>query len=363
VRVALAAALVGALAVAGAVAGVAASSGRNGPAPGVTDNAYPTSAMTVTRGRLSSQVQVAATLGYAGSYQVVNQARGTVTALPAAGQVVRQGQVLYQVNGSPVVLLYGRVPAYRGMSEGMSGPDVAELNAALAALGYAGVSRSDYFGQGTTAALAGLQSRLGVTPDGVLALGQAVFLPGPARISALGPGVVLGGPASPGSVLLSASSTTREVTIDLDAAQQTEVAAGDKVTVTLPDDQVTAGVVSSVGTVATAPPGSSGGPGGSGGNPTITVQVTLGDPAAAGRLDQAPVEVSITTASVTNALIVPVDALLALAGGGYAVEVIGAEGIHHLVGVSLGLFDDADGLVQVTGPGLAAGQRVVVPAL
>jgi hypothetical protein len=59
--------------------------------------------------------------------------------------------------------------------------------------------------------------------------------------------------------------------------------------------------------------------------------------------------------------VVPVDALLALAGGGYAIEVVGPGGVHHLVAVSTGLFDDADGLVQVTGNGLAAGQRIVVP--
>ena len=52
---------------------------------------------------------------------------------------------------------------------------------------------------------------------------------------------------------------------------------------------------------------------------------------------------------------------LAQTDGGYAVEVVGADDIHRLVPVSLGLFDDADGMVQVTGAGLAAGQRVVVP--
>jgi hypothetical protein len=69
---------------------------------------------------------------------------------------------------------------------------------------------------------------------------------------------------------------------------------------------------------------------------------------------------SITTESVRDALVVPVDALLALAGGGYAVE-IAAGRLHYLAAVSLGLFDDADGLVQVSGRGLSAGQRVVVP--
>ena len=96
--------------------------------------------------------------------------------------------------------------------------------------------------------------------------------------------------------------------------------------------------------------------------PTITVGVTPSNPAATGTWDQAPVQVGITTASVPNALVVPVTALLARSGGGYAVEVARAARGNHLVPVSLGLFDDAEGLVQVTGSGLAAGQEVVVPA-
>ena len=70
----------------------------------------------------------------------------------------------------------------------------------------------------------------------------------------------------------------------------------------------------------------------------------------------------ISTGSVENALVVPVNTLLALAGGGYAVEVVNTAGVHRLVPVTLGLFDDAEGLVQVSGSGVRAGQRVVVPA-
>jgi multidrug efflux pump subunit AcrA (membrane-fusion protein) len=147
------------------------------------------------------------------------------------------------------------------------------------------------------------------------------------------------------------------VTVNLDAAQQTEVTAGDQVTITLPGGQTTPGVVSSVGKVATQPS-----PGTSGSTPTIIVKVTATDPKAAGGLDQAPVQVSITTGRVSNALVVPVTALLAQAGGGYAVEVAGPRG-NHLVAVSPGMFDSADGLVQVTGSGLSAGQHVVVPTI
>jgi hypothetical protein len=352
------------------VAVVAGGFGRlSRPSSGPNGNTDPTSTATVIQRSLSSQTQVQATLGDAGSYTVVNQAQGTITAVPYVGRVVRQGQMLYQVGGSPVVLLYGPVPAYRDLSEGLTGPDVAELNTDLERLGYAtGAelgSGSDHFSAETAYALERLQERVGVTQTGVLALGQAVFLPSAVRVTGLGQNTVLGGPAEPGTPVLTASSTIPVVTIDLDADQQTEVRVGEHVAITLPDGGNTPGVVSSVSSVATAPsPDSSGGSssGGSGGAPTITVEVTPASPKAAGGLTQAPVEVTITTGSVTGALVVPVDALLAQAGGGYAVEVIGAAGTRRLVAVSLGLFDDADGLVQVTGTALAAGQRVVVPA-
>jgi len=106
---------------------------------------------------------------------------------------------------------------------------------------------------------------------------------------------------------------------------------------------------------------SSNGSGASG--PTITVLVDPTDPAATGDWDQAPVNVTITTGTVSDALVVPVVALRALTGGGYAVEVADRNGVHRLVPVDLGLFDDADGLVQVSGTSLAVGQQVVVPQL
>jgi hypothetical protein len=203
---------------------------------------------------------------------------------------------------------------------------------------------------------------LGVTETGALALGQAVFLPTAVLVTSVT--ATLGGPAQAGATVLAASSTAREVSIDLDASQQSEVSAGDKVTISLPDNQTTPGVVASVGSVATTPSSTSSDSGSASGssNATITVLVTPTDPAATGNWDQAPVNVTITTASVSNVLVVPVNALVALSGGGYSVEVVGAAGVHHLVPVSLGLFDDAQGLVQVTGSKLAAGQRVVIPA-
>jgi Putative peptidoglycan binding domain len=352
---------------------------------------YHTSTATVTRQSLTEQTQEDATLGDAGSYSVVNQAQGpagssgtgggTYTSLPALGQVVRQGRVLYAVSGDPVVLLDGTTPAYRDLAEGDTGPDVTELNTDLVKLGYltsadlGGRSGWDYYSGETAYGVQQLQEHLGVTQTGSLELGQAVFLPGPIEVTGYGTDTVLGGTATAGAVVLTASSTTPVVTIDLDAADQSEVHAGEPVSVTLPSGAATPGVVSSVSNVATSSSGSSSSSsnssssssssssdeGNSGTGATVTVEVSLDHPKAAGSLNQAPVEVTITTGSVSNALVVPVDALLAQPSGGYAVEVIGSGGRHHLVAVTPGVFDDAAGLVQVTGS-LAAGQKVVVPA-
>jgi hypothetical protein len=313
-------------------------------------------------------------------YSVINQASGTYTELPVPGQAISQGQVLYRVNDSPVVLLYGSTPAYRTLSAGATGSDVAELNADLVTLGYATAARlsptSTSFGSATTTAVQKLQAALGVPQNGTLTLGQAVFEPNAVRVTILS--TPLGGNTQAGQTVMQATSTIRQVQVALDAAQQSDVAVGDKVIITLPNNQTTPGVVASVGTVATCPASSGSGgsssgsaaqgagtcsSGGSGASttPAIAMAVTPSDPAATGTWDQAPVQVSITTSSVPSALVVPVTALLAQSGGGYAVEVVGADGINHLEAVSLGLFDDADGLVQVTGSDLAAGQRVVVP--
>ncbi len=363
---------------------VIATSGAKQAAPAALEP--PTKTAKVEKGELSATVSLAGTLTYrvqsdGSPYSVINQAQGTYTKLPDLGQVISQGQVLYRVDDSPVVLLYGSTPAYRTLLAGAAGADVAQLNADLVALGYATSAQLDptsaSFGPATTTALEKLQAALGLTQNGTLTLGQAVFEPTAVRVTALS--AQLGGSTQTGQTVIQATSTTRQVQVALDASQQTDMAVGDKVSITLPDNQTTPGVVSSVGTVATCPPTS--GPDGSSpssaapgtdtcssGNsgsttPIITVVVTPSDPAATGTWDQAPVRVSITTASVPNAMAVPVTALLAQSSGGYAVEVIGPGGTNHLVPVSLGLFDDADGLVQVTGSELTAGQQVVVPTI
>jgi hypothetical protein len=382
--------------VAAAAIGAALASGAfrgSSHATAGTSSGYRTGTATVTRQSLTSQTQENATLGNAGTWSVAvpsssssssssssaagASGSGTFTWLPQIGQVIHQGQQIYGVSGGPVVLLYGSVPAYRDLSEGMTGADVTELNRDLVKLGYATRAalgpRSgwDYYSAETAYAVGLLQTKLGLTVTGTLPLGQAAVLPGPALVTALGTSTSLSGPATAGSVVLTATSVTPVVTIDLDPSLQAEVKDGDQVSITLPDGSTTPGVVTQVGRVATTPnssssssanqSGNSSNSSASGSGATITVLVSLTHPKAAGKLNQAPVTVTITTGSVSNALTVPVNALLAQPGGKYAVEVTGPGG-HHLVNVTPGMFDDAAGKVQVSG-NLTAGQHVVVPGI
>jgi len=291
---------------------------------------------------------------------VTGQGGGTLTWLPSAGQVIRQGQVLYKTdNGSPVVLLYGSAPDWRALDERTTGQDVTQLNHDLVDLGYAdradiAASGWDYYSWETAYGVQRLEERLGVFfPPGSLSLGQVVFEPEAIRVAQVTGS--LGGPAS--GPVLAATSAEHVVMIPLDVSQESQVKAGDKVSITLPDGTTTPGVVSSVGTVATTTPASPGQ------SPvtTIPVQVTLTDPGAAGTLDQAPVTVNLTTATAHDVLAVPVTALLARSPGGYDVEVAGPGNARRHVPVTPGIFDDADGLVQVTGA-LTPGERVVVAA-
>jgi hypothetical protein len=127
---------------------------------------------------------------------------------------------------------------------------------------------------------------------------------------------------------------------------------GQAVEVELPDRSLVPATVRSVASVVDPPDPSTGG------SPTVQVVVALDDPAAAGGLVQAPVEVQIVTIAADDALTVPVEALLALAEGGYAVE----RPDGSLVAVQVGAFADGFVEVEATSGTLAEGDDVVVPA-
>jgi hypothetical protein len=361
------------VAIGGAAAIAAALSSRPGPAA-ASGTRLATAA--VVRTDLTNTVQEAGSLTYAGSFTVVGQMPGTAyTVLPRPGQVIRRGQRLYEVDGGPVVLFYGRRPEWRALSLGVTdGPDVVQLDANLIALGYAtpvGLPVSDTFTGATAAAVEQWQAATGQAVTGVVAAGQVAYAPGPLRVTTVAAG--LGAPAQPGAAVLTATSPRPVVDVPLPVSQEYLVHRGEPVTVTMPDGTAARGRVSTISPVATGarggaspgPPGSSPGPGGAGdttggvASATVNVVVRLTHPAVPGHLDEAPVTVSIVSASVHGVLAVPVSALVALAGGGYAVQVDQGRS-PHLVAVHTGLFGQT--LVQVSGSGLRPGMRVEVPA-
>ncbi len=358
-------ALAAAAVVVAATYGVVVLSGADHPAEAARAPAANTE--KVEKGELSALVSGAGILTYrarpdGSPYAVVNQAGGVYTSLPDAGDKVACGGVLYRVDNRPVVLLCGTVPAYRALHVGVTGPDVRQLNRNLHRLGYDNDAHvridpaDNAFTSRTKQALRVLQRKKGVGVTGGLATGDAVFLPDAVRIAKVTGQV--GGSARPGAPVLSATSDKLHVRVDLDASQQGEVEKGDRVQITLPGNTPVPGRVTGFGRVAQTPDGQ----GGQAADATIPTFITLDDPAKADGLDQAPVDVDITTKGVDDALSVPVTALIGKSRGGFAVEVVRADGRRELVAVRLGLFDTGGGRVQVEGD-LRAGDSVAVPSI
>jgi multidrug efflux system membrane fusion protein len=352
----------------------------------------PTGTAKVARTDVVARQQVAGTLGYGDSVTVVGQSAGgggggsgaggggqaqggILTRVPAVGAVVGRGQALYEVDGHPVPLWYGTRPAWRAFQLGMTdGPDVRQLEANLVALGFdpdRAITVDRHYSWATVAAVKRWQRASGRARTGAVPLGQVVFLPGPIRAATVT--ATVGAPLPAGTAILTASSTRPLVTVALDPAMQQLVRRGDRVEVTLPDGKATRGTVATVSRVATQPGTGSGqntgqnqGEGSSSngtgsGQATVSVTIRLANPRAAGGLDQAPVQVAITTQAARRVLAVPISALLAQPGGGYAVQVL-QGGSRRLVAVRTGLFDESAGLVEVQGAGLAEGATVEVPA-
>lgn len=316
----------------------------------------PTGTAPVTRGTVTERVQIPGVLGFDGSYQIVHHgSAGTLTESPALGAVLIRGSVLYKVDNHPVRLLYGRVPAYRDFASGMAnGPDVRQLEQNLVALGQDPeheITVDNHFSAATARAIRRWQAGWGLPAGrrtGALSQGQVAFQPAALRVGAVQAAV--GAAVGPGAPVLSATSTGRVVTAQLTTDRRALVRVNDKVQVSLGDGSPVQGRVVRVGRVATAASQQDG-------PVTVPVTIKVTMPAGSADLDEAPVQVAITTNARQNVLLVPVTALLARPGGGYQVRL--ASGGY--VEVEPGLFDESAGTVEVAG-GLTAGDRVEVPA-
>ena len=276
---------------------------------------------------------------------------GTVTALPSEGSVVGQSQALIEVEGQPVVVLLGEIPAYRTLTVGVSGRDVQQFEDSLAALGFGDVNGFEAdgdFDAATARAAAAWQTSIGQRPDGVVNFGDVYFTPAPVRI---GQNLVsVGNAVFDGTPIMALSAEETYVTVELSTDDQDLIAVGDAVIVKLPSGVEEQATVTEIGSVVLA---------NQQGDTYFETTVVLADQTAAEGLDEAPVDVIVTGTVAEDVLAVPVTALLALAEGGYAVEIVDEDGGTYLVGVVPGLF--ADGLVEVTSSELRAGMQVIVP--
>jgi hypothetical protein len=327
-------------------------SGRAAAGPTVRTSTTP-----VTRTDVAQRQQVNGTLGYSGAYTVVAGGNGVVTRLPAVGATVTRGHAVYEANGDPVPLFYGTRPSWRDLRLGMTaGADVRELESNLAALGYGpGLTVDRHFTSATYWAVRRWQDDAGLPVTGDVPLGRIAMLTGPLRVT--GRDLKIGTPIHQGVQVVHGTGTIPVVDVRLDPTLAPDVHKHDHVLVAMPDGREERGEVTHVSRVAVTPP-SSGDQGGQ--TPLSLIPVTVRLRHAASGLDQAQVQVAVTSEEHRNVLAVPILALLARPGGGHQVVVAGAR--TRTVSVEVGLFDETAGMVEVSGPGLAAGDQVEVPA-
>ena len=236
---------------------------------------------------------------------------------------------------------------FGSVAEGDAEADVLQLQEALARLGY-DTPTDGVMGDATASAIRAWQADVGAEVDGVVDLGEVIFLPDAIRVTdAI---LDVGSPVNDGSAVLATSASTSVVLVDLPADDQDLLTVGLEVIVEMPNGSDEVATVEEISGIAVR---------NEAGDTVFETRIALDDAAVGSDLDQAPVDVHVVTDERLGAVAVPVTALLALAEGGYAVEVVRSDGSLGLVGVDPGLF--ADGWVEVESSGLNTGDRVVVP--
>ncbi|MFK4105122.1 hypothetical protein ACI2L1_34665 [Streptomyces sp. NPDC019531] len=378
--------------------------GDTKPATGASDSAHVKTAV-VTKADLSNAQTLQGTLGYGKPFTVKGGKSGLITWLAKPGTTVKRGRALYKVDNNPVPVFYGGTPLYRTLSaRGTTGPDVKVVVDNLRALGFdvgaqpapgtwvtqqplpadePAASTDESAAKGDTAEESGSPSSVpsapaptptsvkvtqgdgvlttdltaaikrwqtftGAPATGTLGIGDIAVMPGPVRVDA----VQAQSADQADGALMTVTSTAKSVGVPVEASDAGTMARGDKVTVTLPDNSTVKGTVTAIGTTVQSSPDNGGG-GGSDGPAQLTVSISVPDSEAIRKLTSAPVQVQFTSETRKGVLTVPVDALLALSEGGYAVQ----RPDGRLVAVKTGMF--AKGLVEISGTGVTAGLRVV----
>ena len=305
----------------------------------------------------------------------LSQARLTIVSAQAS--LNSADQKLTDLREGPVgaVLMYGALPAWRDFEIGMEpGTDVLQLKENLVALGYGNfenLRKDNVFDDETSIVISRMQSSLGLTTNGSLSFGAVIFMPGSSVIGSDTQFPQTGSMVTDKTTLLTltplqsvnttimsngdvieGATSLQRVSTQIDVADQTLVAVGTNVKIELPNNQLVDGRVASVGDVAIVPSGNQAG------NPYLEVTIDIVGTEDLQQWTGASVVVSVTESVASNVLSAPITSLLALLGGGYALEVAENTGTR-LVAVELGVY--ADNWVQISGAGLDENTLVVVP--
>lgn len=332
------------------------------------------STVQVVRQDLTLRDSLEGTLDFGPATPLAIRASGTVTWLPMPGTVVSQGQALLRVDDRPITLMYGSVPMFRDLGGGAPtagtgagststnltvtaaalavpssassqlGNDVAQLEANLSQLGFGGFTVDATFTEHTATAVKKWQKSVGVAQTGRIPLGDIIFAPGPLRIG--GTSGVIGMPVSAESV--SATALSLVVSAAPASSDVAWTTAGVAATIVTADGRRVAGVVSA---------GAAGQANGAGAS-TTPIVVTAISPADLQGLVPGRVSVERVVSERKGVLTVPVDALVALAEGGYGLHLADGPG-DRFVSLTVGLF--ADAVVEVAGAEVHEGLAVRVP--
>lgn len=314
--------------------------------------ASPAATGTVERGTISATESWDGTLDHGRPFTVVSSGEGTITRLTGQGETVERGDVLYRINEQPVTLLYGVVPMYRDLGHGASGVDVEQLEVNLAELGYDGFTADDEYTSATAEAVRTWQESIDAEPTGTVARGDVVFVPAAGQVDALRSGV--GAVVAPGTPVLDITGGDQVVSLEADVDDRDRFEVDTDVAVVLPGGEEVAGTVTATAIVEVR----SEGPGGEADTESIVQVEVAVDENAPEVFVGGPVEVVVAVDERSDVLLVPVNALLALAEGGYGLEIVADDGTTSIVAVDTGLF--AEGKVEINSDEIAEGTVVGV---
>ena len=268
----------------------------------------------------------------------------TITSIIATNSAIHQGDVLYTVDGAPVVALDGALPAWRTLSTSSDdGADIAQLETSLVALGYdpaLKVTVDNHFDSATRTMVKAWQKGLGVEQTGTVALGSVVFLPSGTTVSAVDQAV--GDTVGDGDTVMTLAAATQEVLVDVPAGDESKVVPG--LAVQIGDVQ---------GTVSRLRSADRDG--------TVSVEAVIA-PATpiANATNGTAVKVTLTLQDDSGVLLAPAEALVSRLDGTYAVQVQTSDGTTKWLTVEL--LGVSGGNVALRGTGLTDGTVVLLPA-